>query len=84
MYFYCFMKWVYEELKIFKGEKNLLIIIGKCFVDEVWVICFDEFFVFDIIDVMIFVILLEELFKNGVSLVVIFNIVLDGLYKDGL
>lgn len=84
VYFYWFMQWVYNELKLLKGEKNLFELVLKKFVDEIWVICFDEFFVFDIGDVMIFVILMDGLFSCGVILVCIFNIVLDGLYKDGL
>lgn len=53
-------------------------------VKEVWVICFDEFFVFDIIDVMILGMLMEELFGYGIVLVVMLNIVFDDLYKNGL
>lgn len=58
-------------------------IVVEKLVKEVWVICFDEFFVLDIIDVMIFGILMEVFFGYGVVFVVILNIVFDEFYKNG-
>lgn len=48
------------------------------------VLCFDEFFVIDIIDVMLLGGLMKVLFVCGIMLVVIFNILLDEFYCNGL
>lgn len=77
IYFYCFMQCVYIEFCVLQGEKNLLDMVVEMFFEEVWVLCFDEFFVIDIIDVMILGGLMEKFFVKGVILVVIFNIVFD-------
>lgn len=84
VYFYCFMYWVYDELCILLDVSDLFEIVVDCFCVEVNIICFDEFFVLDIIDVMIFGILFEVLFRCGIVLVVILNIVFKDLYCNGL
>lgn len=84
LYFYCFMLCVYEELIILQGYSDLLEIVVDCFKVEIDVFCFDEFFVFDIIDVMLLGGLMKVLFVCGIILVVIFNILLDEFYCNGL
>lgn len=74
------MLWVYEELIVLQGQIDLLEIIVDCFKVEIDVFCFDEFFVFDIIDVMLFGGLMKVLFVCGIILVVMLNILLDEFY----
>jgi cell division protein ZapE len=48
------------------------------------VICFDEFFVSNVIDAMILSDLFRMLFDRGITLVATSNIMPDGLYRDGI
>lgn len=84
MHFHRFMRRVHSELKQLDGQKNPLQKVADIIAAETKVICFDEFFVYDITDAMILGTLMSELFERGVVLVATSNIVPDGLYKDGL
>ena len=84
VHFHRFMRRVHQELKGFKGQVNPLRKVAKKIADETCIICFDEFFVSDIVDAMILGTLLDELFSLDVCLVTTSNIMPDQLYKDGL
>jgi cell division protein ZapE len=84
IHFHAFMKMVHHELKKHQGEKNPLQIIAKKIAKKHMLICFDEFFVADIVDAMLLARLLEALFSNGVCLVTTSNVEPDELYKRGL
>lgn len=55
------------------GIVDLLCVLVCELVWDVWVLCFDELFVSDIGDVILFGSLLCIMFEEGVVLVVIFN-----------
>lgn len=71
---------VHEELTALQGQTDLLEIIADCFKAETDVLCFDEFFVFDITDAMLLGGLMKALFTCGITLVATLNILLDELY----
>ena len=54
VHFHRFMRRVHMDLKLLKGKKNPLDIVADNIADEARVICFDEFFVSDIADAMLF------------------------------
>jgi cell division protein ZapE len=84
IHFYGFMKMIHENLKKLEGKKNPLDIIAKDIRQKSEVLCFDEFFVADIVDAMMLGNLLKALFKQKICLVTTSNIHPDELYKDGL
>jgi len=61
MHFHRFMRQIHARLKQLRGEKNPLKIIAKDFAKKHMVICFDEFFVSDITNAMLFL-LFQHLF----------------------
>jgi len=83
-HFHHFMRRVHAELRSLAGEKNPLDQVARRLASEARVICFDEFFVSDITDVMLLGTLFQRLFGLGVTLVATSNIVPDELYRDGL
>ncbi len=84
LHFHQFMLRTHEALNKAQGGKNPLAIIAKKISQETTVICFDEFFVSNIVDAMILGELFFHLFQNGVTLVTSSNIPPDLLYKEGL
>ena len=83
-HFHRFMQKVHSELKAFSGTKNPMRQVAQKFADEAKVICFDEFYVSDIGDAMIFAELLKELFERKVYLVATSNVEPVNLYSNGL
>lgn len=92
VYFYEFMVDVYECIydycqSIVCGEIvdfDVIVLIVMVIFEESWLFCFDEFYVIDIVDVMIFGWLFVKLFEFGIVVVVIFNVVFEDFYKGGL
>lgn len=84
VHFYGFMKIIHQQLKSLEGKKNPLDIIAKNIRKTAKVLCFDEFFVLDIVDAMILGNVLSALFKQGICLLITSNVYPDELYKNGL
>ncbi|EKD72458.1 MAG: hypothetical protein ACD_45C00671G0001 [uncultured bacterium] len=84
MHFHAFMQLIQQELKKHQGEKNPLQIIAKNIAKKTQVLCFDEFFVTDIVDAMLLERLLTTLFAQHVCLITTSNVMPDDLYKEGL
>jgi len=84
LHFYAFMQKVHQSLKEAQGIKNPLREIARQIADDVLVICFDEFFVSNIVDAMILGELFKGLFKGGVCLITTSNITPNALYKNGI
>lgn len=83
-HFYEFMKMIQSELKKLEGEKNPITILAKQMAKKTYVICFDEFFVTNIVDAMLLGGLLQALFDEKITLVMTSNCYPDDLYPDGL
>lgn len=84
LHFHRFMLRVHEELTALQGETDPLEIIADRFKADTDVLCFDEFFVSDITDAMLFGGLMKALFSRGITLVATSNIPPDELYRNGL
>ncbi len=84
LHFNRFMQRVHEDLTKLAGVKNPLTVIADQLVEEVHVLCFDEFYVSDIGDAMLLGGLMQLLFDRGITLVATSNIPPQDLYKDGL
>jgi cell division protein ZapE len=84
MHFYKFMEMVQERLREVQGKKNPLKVVAKEIAEKARVICFDEFFVVNIVDAMILGNLFTELFAQGITLITTSNVIPNDLYKDGL
>ncbi len=84
LHFHQFMQRMHDELTRLQGRKNPIDEVAKNLSKETTVLCFDEFFVDDVVDAMILSKLLQALFKYGICLVTTSNISPDNLYKDGL
>jgi len=83
-HFHGFMRDIHLQLRQLQGTKNPLTAIAKDLKSTVDILCFDEFFVKDIGDAMIFKNLLMALFQEGLTLVMTSNTVPDELYLHGL
>jgi cell division protein ZapE len=84
MHFHHFMQRVHRELNFLKGQSDPLEKVADLIYKEAVLICFDEFFVSNVIDAMILGDLFGMLFKRGITLVATSNIAPDGLYKNGI
>jgi len=84
LHFHEFMREIHRELRELQGTVNPLDELGLQISKRFKLICFDEFHVADITDVMILHRLLVSLFKNGVGFVTTSNFKPDDLYPDGL
>jgi cell division protein ZapE len=84
MHFHHFMQRVHRELNLLKGQSDPLEKVADLIYKEAVLICFDEFFVSNVIDAMILGDLFGMLFKRGITLVATSNIAPDGLYKNGI
>ncbi|MGE3919722.1 MAG: cell division protein ZapE [Gammaproteobacteria bacterium] len=83
-HFHRFMRQIHLELKQLQGHANPLALIAKGLAKKIRVLCFDEFFVNDIVDAMLLEGLLQALFNEGICLVTTANLAPDELYKNGL
>lgn len=83
-HFHRFMQGVHTELQQLQGRSNPLELVAENLARQYKVVCFDEFFVFDIGDAMILGGLLEAMFSRGMILVTTSNIDPDRLYDNGL
>ena len=84
IHFHRFMRQMHQQLTLLQGQKDPLRIIGKNLAQQTDVLCFDEFFVSDIVDAMLLAALLSALFKQGISLFTTSNLPPENLYKNGL
>ena len=84
MHFHHFMQHVHRELNKLSGQRNPLDSVADQIYKDAVVICFDEFFVSNVTDVMILSDLFQKLFHRGITLVATSNIAPDGLYKNGI
>lgn len=84
MHFHVFMREVHSELKRLQGKTDPLKLVAKQFAAQASVICFDEFFVSDIVDAMLLAGLLQALFDQGVCLVTTSNVAPENLYRSGI
>jgi cell division protein ZapE len=84
MHFFQFMRYIHEQLLLYKGKPDPLTVIAKQLAKQVIVLCFDEFFVKDIVDAMLLGELMQLLFKEGICIVATSNIEPDKLYERGL
>ena len=84
MHFHRFMKMVHEKLNLLEGKSDPLKILAKEIAGDIRVICFDEFFVENIVDAMLLGGLFEALYALNTTIIMTSNIEPDELYKDGL
>ena len=84
IHFHQFMDNVHRDLNQYLGKKEPLKLVAKHISEKSRVLCFDEFYVKDITDAMVFVGLLKELFALDVCLVLTSNCEPGELYKNGL
>ena len=84
LHFHEFMREVQHELTGLQGTVNPLDELGKRMARRFKLLCFDEFHVSDITDVMILYRLLATLFESGVGFVTTSNFKPGDLYPDGL
>jgi cell division protein ZapE len=84
LHFHEFMREVHRELVGLRGTVNPLDELGRRMARRFKLLCFDEFHVADITDVMILHRLLAALFDNGVGFVTTSNFEPASLYPDGL
>ena len=84
MHFHVFMKMVHDKLKELEGHKNPLDLLASEMAKDVDVICFDEFFVENIVDAMLLGNLLQALYNQTITFLTTSNVYPDELYKNGL
>ena len=84
LHFHHFMRDVHSQLAQLSGSKDPLRKIAKHLKSRHEILCFDEFFVYDIGDAMLLGRLIMYLFEQGMIVVATSNCAPDDLYKDGL
>ena len=90
VHFHAFMQEVHKKLKTIKeseGNKSshhFIDLVAKEIAKESKLICFDEFYVADIVNAMILSKLFEALIREGVYFVMTSNFSPKDLYEDGL
>ena len=86
VHFHAFMYEFHERMKKIrlKRRKDPVRIICQEILNEIDLLCFDEFQIIDITDAMIVGRLFEELFNGGLTVVTTSNFHPEELYKDGL
>lgn len=83
-HFHHFMRDVHRQLAQLSGSKDPLRKIAKQLKSRHDILCFDEFFVYDIGDAMLLGRLIMYLFDESMIVVATSNCAPDELYKDGL
>ncbi|AKC60231.1 cell division protein ZapE [Blochmannia endosymbiont of Camponotus (Colobopsis) obliquus] len=83
LHFHRFMVYLHKEVFYLQGYKNPLEIIADKFKTDIDILCFDEFFVSDIVDAILLGTLVEAFFLRGITLVITSNIAPDQLYLHG-
>ncbi len=83
-HFHHFMKDVHEQLSLLSGIQDPLKVIASKLKSQHQVLCFDEFFVYDIGDAMLLGRLMMYLFDENMIVVTTSNCEPSELYKDGL
>ena len=83
-HFHHFMRDMHYQLAQLSGSKDPLQQIAKQLRNRHDILCFDEFFVYDIGDAMLLGRLIMYLFEQGMIVVATSNCAPDELYKDGL
>lgn len=83
-HFHHFMRDVHYQLTRLSGHKDPLTQVAKQLKKQHDILCFDEFFVYDIGDAMLLGRLIMYLFEQGVVVVATSNCAPNELYKDGL
>ena len=83
-HFHHFMRDVHSQLTQLSGSKDPLRQIAKQLKQRHDILCFDEFFVYDIGDAMLLGRLIMFLFEQNMIVVATSNCAPDDLYKDGL
>lgn len=84
LHFHRFMRQIHQQLRTLQGKKNPLRVIAKQLAQRVDILCFDEFFVADIVDAMVLSNLLGALFEQGLVLFTTSNVAPDDLYRHGI
>ena len=84
MHFHSFMRMTHQQLTRYQGKKDPLQLIAKNLAKRCNVLCFDEFFVTDIVDAMLLGNLFRALWSAGIMVVATANVHPDDLYKNGL
>jgi cell division protein ZapE len=84
LHFHLFMHWLHDSLKACEGIADPLGHVIKEFGKKTRVLCFDEFFVNNIADAMLFSGILKAFSRYRVVLVITSNVPPEELYRSGL
>ena len=84
IHFHRFMRQVHQQVRSLQGKKNPLQSIAKNLAQTTDILCFDEFFVADIVDAMLLGNLFQVLFEQNITFFATSNVEPDDLYRHGL